>query len=212
MKGEQSLISRRKGKKPASAYASEDAARLNIQRKAQLLEEVIDCAHKSADDAVRVALFLRNAPRSHFPRSLRQFHLWIDTDPLKAVIKHPIPEIRRIGNGTLSRNAELRVRVEQALSAVRTLENNQDEASGVDRPAKLTRELKAAKSQIDVLERELLSMRQKIRLVEKDRDDTKRLYENLKRKYREELEDALAGKTYRGGATVTRIRGGEDGH
>jgi hypothetical protein len=203
-------VSARKGRKPASAYAAEEAARLNIQNKVALIERVIDIAGQSTGDADKVASFLKKAQKGQFPRSLRQFHLWVDGEALEQIIREPIPSIRTVGNGTLAAHLELRVRVERALAKLHELENNSTVMPVIDRPTKLARELKVAKGQIAGLERELISMRRSMKQAEKERDDIRTLYEALKRRFRDELERALRGQAYRGGATVTSIRGDKD--
>ena len=128
------------------------------------------------------------------PISLRQFQLWCDAKELCNLIDEVVISIRRIGNGTLSRHLELKVRAERAVTSIhriRTLANSNQENEGARRPKRALRE---TLRQVDVLERELLAMRMQMNALIRERDDTRQLYENLKRRFHEELAMALRNR------------------
>jgi hypothetical protein len=132
----------------------------------------------------------------HIPSSLRQFQLWCDAKALCELTDEVALSIRRVGNGTLSRHLELKVRVERAVTAtrqIRTLAHSNQGNEDVKRPIRALRE---ARRQVDVLENELLAMRMEMNALIRERDDMKQMYENQKRRFQEEL-------------TMARHQGGE---
>lgn len=206
MKPKDSAFTRRAGRKPPSAFVAEEVARQNILAKIELLERVILRCEQDESALQRVQGLSMADGAIHIPSSLRQFHRWCDATALCDLMDEVSPSIRKIGNGTLSRHLGLKVRAERALAAIcriRTQAHSNQGNADEDRPV---RTLKVARRQIDVLERELLAMRMEMNAIIRERDDSRQLYENMRRRFREELAMALRQGGKVDDAKVSRLR------
>lgn len=206
MKRKDSTSTPTAGRKPSVAFVTEEIAKENIRIKIELLERVISRCEKDGSALKRAQDLVMVEGVIHIPNSLRQFYSWCDAKALCDLTDEVAPSITKIGNGTLSRHLELKVRAERALAAIyqmQTLAHSSKGSEDIKRPA---RELKESRRQVDVLERELLAMRIEMNALIRERDDTKRLYENLKRRFHEELAMALRQGGDVHDAKISRLR------
>ncbi|ACC69426.1 hypothetical protein PPMP20_08985 [Paraburkholderia phymatum] len=192
---------RASGRKPTVAYNAEAKAKVNIETKLNLIERFVkQCAVMSPPEGWSESK-RSNSP----PQSLRQFNRWTDTSFICSFLNVEKIEVQTIGNGTLERYAELRVRVQRALENIEKLKSKggtlleQSEATR-------RRAHKRALRQLDILERELVDLRRERFALIQERDELKNQLYALQKRFRDEVSKAVESKTAVKGAVVTRLK------
>jgi hypothetical protein len=183
----------RSGRKPSVAFEAESVALLNIQTKSEILDSLLLFARTNDENRRKVHDGLQSGESKIAPTTLRQFLKWDNAQKAYALLGKQSEEIRRIGNGTLDRNPGLYIKVVQALA----------ELDGI---RKLRRELKSANAQISILQTELIILRLDLKSVEVARDNAKRQFLELKKKFINECTLAGPQPHQAPNASITKLK------
>ncbi|MEM5434697.1 hypothetical protein [Paraburkholderia diazotrophica] len=198
-------VKKKVGRKPASAYVAEECARQNIVSKLELLQKIIDYCGKDEKELGRLTTLVSSAPTLVLPVSLRQFHNWCDTRVVNSFVDE-VPVIRRIGNGTLSKNAELRTKADKLLAVIADMLRRASSSEQASDEERTSRELKKARKHVKTLEDALISLRLQINGVTRERDTIERKYETLKKNFRRELDLAMKEEVGARAANISNLR------
>ncbi|MHB9840922.1 hypothetical protein Q8F57_039575 [Paraburkholderia terrae] len=195
----------RSGRKPSVAFEAESVALLNIQTKSEILDSLLLFARTNDENRRKVHDGLQSGESKIAPTTLRQFLKWDNAQKAYALLGKQSEEIRRIGNGTLDRNPGLYIKVVQALAeldGIRKASFSSPETS----LAKLRRELKSANAQISILQTELIILRLDLKSVEVARDNAKRQFLELKKKFINECTLAGPQPHQAPNASITKLK------
>lgn len=132
------------GLKPSIAYASEKAAKSNIERKLSLLSLMLRHAHRGD---------LKSQEIESLPKSMRQFNCWAPTEA-------DGNGLLRNSRETLLKYPDLLASISQAVEALRSLRHTSHKAHEKERTLEAARRTGALnKLMREIAERELVRMR-----------------------------------------------------